>query len=75
MASLRRSFVPTGSYLAYFDAVVCGNCPFADQCPTKPLKRRADRVLRFLQRDVSLALRRKRSADMRASGKNLRAAV
>jgi len=62
-------------YLAYFDAVICGNCPFADQCPTKPLKRRADRVSRFLQRDVSLALRRKRSADMRASGKNLRAAA
>jgi len=62
-------------YLAYFDAAVCGNCPFADQCPTKPLKRRADRVLRFLQRDVNLALRRKSSADMRASGKNLRAAA
>jgi len=62
-------------YLAYFDAVVCGNCPFADQCPTKPLKRRPDRVLRFLQRDVNLALRRKRSADVRATGRNLRAAV
>ncbi len=62
-------------YLAYFDAVVCDNCPFADQCPTKPLKRRADRVLRFLQREVNLTLRRKRSADMHASGKNLRAAA
>jgi len=60
-------------YLAYFDAAVCGNCPFADQCPTKPLKRRADRVLRFLQREVNLALRRKRSADVRATGRNLRA--
>ncbi len=62
-------------YLAYFDAVVCGNCPFADQCPTKPLKRRPDRVLRFLQREVSLALRRKRMADIRSTGQNLRAAV
>jgi hypothetical protein len=60
-------------YLAYFDAVVCGDCPFADQCPTKPLKRRPDRVLRFLQREVNLALRRKRSADVRATGRNLRA--
>lgn len=55
-------------YLAYFDAVVCGNCPFADQCPTKPLKRGPDRVLRFLQRDVNLALRRKRMADIRSTG-------
>jgi hypothetical protein len=31
--------------------------------------------LRFLQREVNLALRRKRSADVRATGKNLRAAV
>ncbi len=62
-------------YLAYFDAVVCGNCPFADQCPTKPLKRRADRVLRFLQQEVNLALRRKRMADVRSTGQNLRAAV
>ena len=62
-------------YLTYFDAVVCGNCPFADQCPTKPLKRRPDRVLRFSQREVNLALRRKRMADIRSTGQNLRAAA
>ncbi len=62
-------------YLAYFDAAVCGNCPFADQCPTKPLKRRPDRVLRISQREVNLALRRKRSADLRTSRQNLRAAA
>ncbi len=62
-------------YLAYFDAAVCGNCPFADQCPTKPLKRRPHRVLRISQREVNLALRRKRSADLRTSRQNLRAAA
>ena len=62
-------------YLAYFDAEVCGNCPFVDSCPTEPLKRKPDRSLRFSLREVSLALRRQRSADLRESGQNLRAAA
>ena len=62
-------------YLAYFDSVVCNDCPFVDQCPTEPLKRKPRHVLRFSQQETDLALRRKRSADMRASGKNLRAAA
>jgi hypothetical protein len=60
-------------YLAYFDSTVCQGCPFVDQCPTEPLKLKSRQVLRFSQRGVSIALRRKRSADVRASGKNLRA--
>jgi hypothetical protein len=59
--------------LAYFDGEVCRGCPFADQCPTRLHKRKPRRVLRFSQRDVRVALRRKQSADVRAAGKNLRA--
>jgi hypothetical protein len=60
-------------YLAYFDSVVCNDCPFVDQCPTEPLKRKPRHVLRFSQQETDLALRRKRSAELRATGQNLRA--
>jgi hypothetical protein len=62
-------------YHASFDASTCEACPFRDRCPTDPLKRTPERVLRFSQQDVNVALRRQRSADARASGQNLRAAV
>jgi hypothetical protein len=62
-------------YCASFDVSDCETCPFCDQCPTNPLKRTLERVLRFSQQEVDLALRRQRSADARASGQNLRAAV
>jgi len=60
-------------YLAYFDGEVCRGCPFVDQCPAEPHKCKPRYVLRFSQREVNVALRRKRSADVRAAGKNLRA--
>ncbi|MCJ7737766.1 MAG: transposase [Anaerolineae bacterium] len=62
-------------YCASFDASDCATCPLCDQCPSYPLKRTCERVLRFSQQEVDLALRRQRSADARASGQNLRAAV
>ena len=62
-------------YLAYFDSAVCGDCPFVDQCPIEPLKRRPKHVLRFSQQETDLALRRKRMAETRSTGENLRAAV
>jgi hypothetical protein len=62
-------------HLAYFDSEACSGCPFSDQCPTEPLKRKPKHVLRFSQRETDLALRRQRSADQRASGQNLRAAA
>jgi len=62
-------------YRAAFDAAGCEGCPFLDSCPTEPLKRTPERVLRFSQQEVDLALRRQRSAEARASGQNLRSAV
>jgi len=62
-------------YLAYFDSVICRDCPFVDRCPTVPLKRRPKHVLRFSQGKTDLSLRRKRMVDIRSTGENLRAAV
>lgn len=60
---------------AAFDAGDCESCPFLDQCPTQPLRRTPERVLRCSQQDVNVALRRQRSAEARASGQNPRAAA
>ena len=62
-------------YRAAFDAAGCEICPFLNQCRTDTLKRTPERVLRFSQQDVNVALRRQRTADTRASGQNLRTAV
>ena len=62
-------------YRAAFGVAGCEGCPFLDSCPTEPLKLTPERVLRFSQQNVDLALRRQRSAEARASGQNLRPAV
>ncbi len=62
-------------YRAAFDAGDCKSCSFCDSCPTLSLKCTPERVRRFSQQDVEVALRRQRTADARASGQNLRAAV
>ena len=64
-----------GRYRTAFDAAECAGCPFFEQCCTHPLKQTPERVLRFSQQEVNLALRRQRSAEARASGQNLRSAV
>jgi hypothetical protein len=64
-----------GRYHAAFDSSGCESCPLRDQCPTEPLKRRPENVLRFSQQDVNVALRRQRCADERASKQHLRPAV
>jgi hypothetical protein len=64
-----------GRYRAAFDSSGCGDCPLRDQCPTEPLKRRPENVVRFSQQDVNVALRRQRCADERASKQHLRPAV
>jgi len=62
-------------YRAAFDAVGCEGCCSLGACPTVPLSCTPQRVLRFSQPEVDLALRRQRSAQARASGQNLRSAV
>jgi hypothetical protein len=62
-------------YLAYFSFQECENCPFAANCPTKPLKKRPKRALRFSAQQQQVARRRQLSAQARESGQNLRAAV
>jgi hypothetical protein len=62
-------------FRAAVNSATCKTCPLFGQCPTLPLKRTPERVLRFSQHDVDLALRRQRSTQARASGQNLRAAV
>jgi len=64
-----------GRYRAVFDAAECAGCPFFEPCRTHLLKQTPERVLRFSQQEVDLALRRQRSAEARASGQNLRSAV
>ena len=75
----RRAEVTPGRsearYRAAFEAAGCEDCPFLESCRTEPLKRTPERVLRFSQQDVEVVLRRQRSAEVRASGQNLRAAV
>ncbi len=62
-------------YRAAFESPDCEGCSFADQCPTRSLKSKPENVLYFSQQELDLALRRKRSADARASKQNLRSAV
>jgi hypothetical protein len=62
-------------YLAYFSFEDCQGCPFAADCPAKPLKRRPKRALRFSAQQQHVARRRQLSAQARDSGQNLRAAV
>lgn len=62
-------------YLALFDQSKCEHCPLVDKCPADLLKRTPQRVLRFSQQQVNVAQRRQLSAEARAGGQNLRAAV
>ena len=64
-----------GRYLAYFEQETCQVCPLLGQCPTKRLRRRPVRVLRVTTRQTQVAQLRQRSAQVRAPGRNLRAAV
>jgi len=62
-------------YLAYFSLADCEGCPFAAECPAKPLKRRPKRALRFSKQQQHVARRRQLAAQARQSGRNLRSAV
>jgi len=62
-------------FCATFHSPDCQGCALAEQCPAKQNRRKTKRVLRFSQHQVDLALRRQQSAQARASGQDLRAAV
>ncbi len=62
-------------FTALFDSVACETCPLRAQCPTKPLRRKPDRVLRFSQQQVNVAHRCENQRQAKASGRNLRSAV
>jgi len=64
-----------GRFVADFDRTTCETCPWADQCPTQPLKRRAVRVLHVRARQVQVAQLRQRALQTRGAGNNWRAAV
>jgi len=64
-----------GRYLAYFEELLCAECPLQDQCPTEKLQRKAQRVLRFSGKQWRVARRRRNSQKLRESGENLRSAV
>lgn len=64
-----------GRYLAYFEELLCAECPLQEQCPAEKLQRKAQRVLRFSGKQWRVARRRRKSKKLRESGENLRSAV
>ena len=62
-------------FTAHFDQAICETCPFATKCPTKKVKRKSKRVLRFSQKEVNIAHRCENQRKAKASGRNLRSAV
>jgi hypothetical protein len=63
------------SYFAYFTASICDHCPSRAKCPAKIRKRDGRRSLRFDQRQMDIAQRRRRCVAYHREGKNPRAAV
>ena len=61
--------------MAHFDEQVCQACPFLQKCPTQKGKRDPRFHLRFSQKQVHVAQRRRRSLIHQQEGRNLRAAV
>jgi hypothetical protein len=62
-------------YLARFDAEQCAPCPFQEKCPGRELKRKPQRTLAFDRHDAEIARRRRRIAEDRQQGRNLRVAI
>jgi len=60
---------------AAFDSTVCAQCPLAENCPTRPLKRRPRRVLNVDQRQIEVAQLRQRCAQLQQADHHLRPAV
>lgn len=62
-------------FVAHFEEQVCQVCPFLQKCPTQKGKRDPRFHLRFSQKQVHVAQRRRRSLIHQEEGRNLRAAV
>jgi hypothetical protein len=62
-------------FTALFDATLCADCPLLAQCPTRSLRRKPYRVLRFTQQAANVAHRRANQRQAKASRHNLRSAV
>jgi len=60
---------------AAFDTIVCAQCPLVESCPTRPLKRRPQRVLNVDQRQIEVAQLRQRCAQLQHADHHLRPAV
>jgi hypothetical protein len=63
------------TYLAHFDIERCSSCPFQDKCPARKRKDRPQRTLHFNQHNAEIARRRRRIAEDRQEGHNLRVAI
>ena len=60
---------------AAFDATVCAQCSMSEDCPTRLLKRRPQRVLNVNRRQIEVAQLRQRCALLRQADHHLRPAV
>jgi hypothetical protein len=67
----------TTGFVARFDPELCANCPFhlADRCRAKPQKRNPRFTLRFTQKEVFVAQRRRRHREFHCTPGNPRASI
>ena len=62
-------------FIADFEAKLCEQCPWKDQCRAEQRKKRPVRALYVSAREAQVARLRRRCVDTRGKGKNWRAAV
>jgi len=62
-------------YRAHFDTGQCSDCPFKDKCLAREAKSKRHRTLSFDERDMEIARRRRRIAQDRQAGINLRVTI
>lgn len=62
-------------YHAHFDTLKCADCPFEGNCLARKKKSKPERTLSFDEHDAEIARRRRRIAQDKRSGSNLRVAI
>jgi len=70
-----RKMSKSGRYTAGFDSKVCEGCPFSDQCPARPLKKKNLRVLRFTSDNIRVAAQRQQVSRSGKEVLNKRASI